>query len=66
MVESNENKGIKMVAEIDTDKVFKDIKKHHGEEFAKIMRGDRDHDGSLLVVPNIVHILEFAGHVNML
>ena len=62
MVESNENKGIKMVAEIDTDKVFKDIKKHHGEEFAKIMRGDRDHDGSLLVVPNIVHILEFAGH----
>lgn len=62
MVESNENKGIKMVAEIDTDKVFKDIKKHHGEEFAKIMRGDRDHDGSLLVIPNIVHILEFAGH----
>ena len=51
-----------MVTKIDTDQVFKDIKKQNGEKVAQVIRGDRDHDGSLLGIPNILHILEFAGH----
>ena len=51
-----------MVAEIDEEQIFKQIKKQNGEKFAQVIRGDRDHGGSLLGIPNIVHILEFAGH----
>ena len=43
--------------EIDTDKVYKQLKKQNGEESAKVIR-----DAVLLDVPNIVHILEFAGN----
>ena len=43
--------------EIDTDKVFKKLKKQNGEAAAHIIR-----DAVLLDVPNIVHILEFAGN----
>ena len=43
--------------EIDTDKVFKKLKKQNGEMAAHIIR-----DAVLLDVPNIVHILEFAGN----
>jgi len=41
--------------EIDTAEVFKNIKKHRGERFAKILR-----NAELLDVPNIEHILEFT------
>lgn len=41
---------------IDTDEVFKQLKKHHGEQVAKDVR-----DAHLDDIPNIVHILEFAG-----
>ncbi len=41
--------------EINTSDVFKTIKKHRGERFAKVLR-----DAALLDVPNIEHILEFA------
>lgn len=47
---------------IDKEKVFKKLKKQNGEKFAQVIRGDMDHDGDLRFVPNIVHILEFAGH----
>ena len=36
---------------------YKQIKKHHGEEFARVIR-----DAGLLSIPKIVHILEFAGN----
>ncbi len=36
---------------------YKQLKKHHGETFARIIR-----DAGLLNLPNIVHILEFAGN----
>ena len=41
--------------EINIAEVFKNIKKHRGEKFAKILR-----EAELLDVPNIEHILEFA------
>ena len=41
--------------EINITEVFKNIKKHRGERFAKILR-----EAELLDVPNIEHILEFA------
>lgn len=41
--------------EINTTEVFKNIKKHRGERFAKILR-----EAELLDVPNIEHILEFT------
>ena len=40
---------------------FKQLKKQHGEKFARIIRGDEEHDYNLCGIPNIVHILEFAG-----
>ena len=43
--------------EIDTDKIYKQLKKQNGEGVAKVIR-----DAVLLDVPNIVHILEFAGN----
>ena len=49
------------MSEIDTDKVFKTLKDKHGEKFAQVIRGDRDHGENLCAIPNIVHILEFAG-----
>jgi len=49
------------MTQINTDEVFNKLKKQHGEEFARVIRGDRDHNGNLCEVPNIVHILEFAG-----
>lgn len=50
------------MSEIDTTQVYKQLKKQNGEKFAQAMRGDRHHSVSLLDVPNIVHILEFAGN----
>lgn len=50
-----------MIAEIDKKEVFKQLKKQNGEKFAQVIRGDRHHDGGLCDVPNIVHILKFAG-----
>ncbi len=49
------------MSEIDTDKVFKTLKDKHGEKFARVIRGDVDHGENLCAIPNIVHILEFAG-----
>ena len=43
--------------EIDTNAVYKQLKKQNGEAAAHIIR-----DAVLLDVPNIVHILEFAGN----
>ena len=43
--------------EIDTELAFKQIKKQNGEAVAKVLRSE-----ILLDVPNIVHILEFAGN----
>mgnify|MGYP007070132531 FL=1 len=43
--------------ENDTDKVYKQLKKQNGEGVAHVIR-----DAVLLDVPNIVHILEFAGN----
>ncbi|MBO7559696.1 MAG: hypothetical protein J6T27_00885 [Alphaproteobacteria bacterium] len=51
-----------MATEINTEKIFNQLKKQNGEKFAQAIRGDRDHDGNLLIIPNILHILEFAGH----
>lgn len=45
------------MAEINTDAVYKKIKKQNGEGVAKVIR-----EAVLLDVPNIVHILEFAGN----
>ena len=45
------------MSEIDTDKIYKQLKKQNGEGVARVMR-----DAVLLDVPNIVHILEFAGN----
>lgn len=42
---------------IDTEQVFKQLKKQNGEHVAKVVR-----DAVLLGVPNIVHLLEFAGN----
>ncbi len=43
--------------EIDTNSVYKQLKKQNGEAAARVIR-----DVVLLDVPNIVHILEFAGN----
>ncbi len=43
--------------EIDTNSVYKQLKKQNGEAAARVIR-----DAVLLDVPNIVHILEFAGN----
>ena len=45
------------MSEIDTDKIYKQLKKQNGEGVARVMRS-----AVLLDVPNIVHILEFAGN----
>ena len=45
------------MAQINTDAVYKKIKKQNGEGVAKVIR-----EAVLLDVPNIVHILEFAGN----
>ena len=42
---------------IDTEKVYKSIKKQNGEAFAKVLR-----ENVLLDIPNLKHILEFAGN----
>lgn len=44
------------MAESNTNQVFKNLKKHNGEAVAKVIR-----DNQLLDIPNIEHILEFAG-----
>lgn len=44
------------MAEINTEEVFKKIKKQNGERVAKQIR-----EAALLGIPDIVHILEFAG-----
>ena len=44
------------MSEVNTDAVYKKIKKQNGEGVAKVIR-----EAVLLDVPNIVHILEFAG-----
>ena len=43
------------MSEVDTDQVYKKIKEHRGERFARKLR-----NADLLDVPNIEHILEFA------
>ena len=43
--------------EIDTNAVYKQLKKQNGEGVAKVIR-----EAVLLDVPNVVHILEFAGN----
>lgn len=53
--------GKTQMVDINTEEIFKKLKKQHGETFAKIMRGDEDHNGDLCAIPNILHILEFAG-----
>ena len=45
-----------MVAEINTEEMYKIIKKQNGEAFAKVLRAN-----VLLDVPNLKHILEYAG-----
>ena len=45
------------MSEIDTDKIYKKLKKQNGEGVARVMRS-----AVLLDVPNIVHIMEFAGN----
>ena len=50
------NKGFKMVNEINTEETYKAIKKQNGEEFAKVLRAN-----VLLGIPNLKHILEYAG-----
>ena len=54
-IHANE-KGINM-SEINTDTVYKQLKKQNGEAVAKVIR-----EAVLLDIPNIVHILEFAGN----
>lgn len=44
------------MAEININKVFKEIKKQNGEKFARVLR-----DNVLLDIPDLKHILEFAG-----
>ena len=46
---------------MDTEEIFKKLKKQNGEKFAQIIRGDEEHDYNLCGIPNIVHMLEFAG-----
>ena len=43
--------------EIDTGLAFKQIKKQNGEAVAKVLRSE-----VLLDIPNLAHILEFAGN----
>lgn len=43
--------------EIDTEQIFKQIKKQNGEAVAKVLRSE-----VLLDIPNLAHILEFAGN----
>ena len=43
--------------EIDTEAVYKQLKKQNGERVARVIR-----ENVLLDIPNIVHILEFAGN----
>ena len=45
------------MAEVNTDEVYKKLKKQNGEGVAKVIRA-----AVLLDVPNIVHVLEFAGN----
>ena len=45
-----------MAIVVNTDEVYKQLKKQNGEEFARVIRG-----AALLSIPNIVHVLEFAG-----
>ncbi len=42
--------------QVDTEAVFRELKKQNGEAVAKLIR-----DAHLDTIPNIVHILEFAG-----
>ena len=44
------------MSEINTEEMYKIIKKQNGEEFAKILR-----ENILLDIPNLKHILEYAG-----
>jgi len=52
---------------VNVEEVFKEIKKHNGERFAKVMRGDQEAvpEGylrvNLLETPNLVHLLQYAG-----
>ena len=43
------------MSEVDINKIYKKIKEHRGERFARKLR-----DADLLDIPNIEHILEFA------
>ena len=45
------------MAEINTEQAFKQIKKQNGEAVAKVLRSE-----ILLDIPNLAHILEFAGN----
>ena len=45
-----------MVVEINTEEMYKQIKKQNGEQFARVLR-----QNVLLDIPNLKHILEFAG-----
>lgn len=45
-----------MAAEMTTEEMYKIIKKQNGEKFARILR-----ENVLLDIPNLKHILEFAG-----
>ncbi len=45
-----------MNEQIDTHEVYKQIKKHNGEHFARILRNE-----GLLDIPNITSIIEYAG-----
>jgi len=54
---------------VDTEKVFKDIKKQNGEMFARVMRGDSSaipedspfRNVNLLDTPDLVNMLRYAG-----
>jgi len=46
-----------MNTEINTEETYKQIKKQNGEAVAKVLRSE-----ILLDIPNLVHILEFAGN----
>jgi len=45
-----------MVTEVNTEEMYKIIKRQNGESFAKVLR-----QNVLLDIPNLKHILEFAG-----
>ena len=45
-----------MVTEVNTEEMYKIIKKQNGEQFARVLR-----QNVLLDIPNLKHILEFAG-----